>query len=100
MAVKLTKDGPIYSPASRVMDEAIELAIQDRSPYPSRASFLDHDTPDLARWIARAFDDGAAVVLVWPDLSSRVLEPGDQIPAPAPSAALNESGSGTALPAA
>lgn len=100
MAVKITKDGPVYSPASIVMDEAIELAIQDRSPYPSRAAFVDHDTPDLARWIARAFERDHAVVLVWPDGSSRVLQPGDRIPAPAPSAALNSSGSGIERPAA
>ena len=40
------------------------------------------------------------LVLVWPDGSSRVLQPGDQIPAPAPSAALKASGSGIDLPAA
>jgi hypothetical protein len=100
MAVKLTKDGPVLSPASRLVDEAIELVLQDRSPYPDRASFLDHDMPDLAKWIARAFDDDKAVVLVWPDGSSRVLQPGDRIPAPEPSAALSESGSGIDLPAA
>lgn len=100
MAVKITKDGPVYSPASRLMDEAIELAIRDESPYPSSALFLDHDAPDLANRIARAFDEQIAVILVWPDLSSRVLKPGDQIPAPAPSAALSESGSGIDLPAA
>jgi hypothetical protein len=100
MAVKLTKDGPVYSPASRLLDEAIELVLQERSPYPDRAWFLDHDAPQLGESIADAFDDGAAVVLVWPDGSSRVLQPGDQIPAPAPSAALSESGSGIDLPAA
>lgn len=100
MAVKLTKDGPVLSPASRLVDEAIELVLQERSPYPDRAAFLDYDEPGLARSIARAFDDDYAVVLVWPDLSSRVLQPGDQIPAPAPSAALSESGSGIDLPAA
>jgi len=41
-----------------------------------------------------------AVVLVWPDGSSRVLQPGDQIPAPAASAALSDAGSGIDLPAA
>jgi hypothetical protein len=100
MAVKLTKDGPIYSPASLVMDEAIELAIKGRSPYPSPALFLDSDVPDLAACIAEAFEENVSIVLVWPDLSSRVLKPGDQIPAPAPSAALKASGSGIDLPAA
>jgi hypothetical protein len=100
MAVRRTKNGLILSPASRLVDEAIELAIQERSPYPSRSAFLDHDSPRLGESIAKAFDRNHAVVLVWPDLSSRVLKPGDQIPAPAPSAALSESGSGIDLPAA
>jgi hypothetical protein len=102
MAVKLTKDGPVYSPASRLMDEAIELVLQERSPYPDRAWFLDYDAPQLGDSIAQAFDDDHAVVLVWPDGSARVLEPqpGERIPAPAASAALNDSGSGIDLPAA
>ena len=82
------------------MSEAIELVLQDRSPYPDRAWFVDHDAPRLGESIAEAFDDDHAVVLVWPDGSSRVLQPGDRIPAPAPSAALKGSGSGIDLPAA
>jgi hypothetical protein len=81
------------------MDEAIELAIRDESPYPSSALFLDYDAPDLSNRIARAFDERISVILVWPDGSSRVLQPTDQIPAPAPSAALKASGSGIDLPA-
>ena len=54
----------------------------------------------MATCIAEAFDEQISVILVRPDLSSRVLKPGDQIPAPAPSAALSESGSGIDLPAA
>ncbi len=98
MASRVKDTSTVGSPASRVFDAAIELAIKGQSPYPSRASFVDHDSPQLAKEIARAFDQNHAVVLVWPDLSSRVLRPGDQIPAP--SAALKESGSGIALPAA
>ncbi len=100
MAVKLTKDGPVYSPASLLLDEAIELVLQERSPFPDRAWFLDYDAPQLGESIAEAFDEHAAVVLVWPDGSSRVLQPGERVPAPAPSAALSESGSGIDLPAA
>jgi hypothetical protein len=100
MAVTITKDGPIYSPASRLMDEAIELVLQERSPYPDRAWFLDYDAEQLGESIADAFDDRASVILVWPDGSSRVLQPSEPIPAPAPSAALSESGSGVDLPAA
>ena len=33
------------SPAVRVMEAAIELAIEDRSPYPERAVFIDVDSP-------------------------------------------------------
>lgn len=29
------------SPAAKVMDEAIDLAIEGRSPYPDRAAFID-----------------------------------------------------------
>jgi hypothetical protein len=100
MATRVKTKRAADRPASRLMDEAIELAIRDESPYPSSALFLDHDAPDLANRIAAAFDEKISVILVWPDLSSRVLRPGDQIPAPAPSAALSESGSGIDLPAA
>lgn len=87
-------------PSTRVMTQAIELAIKGRSPYPDRASFVNHDSPNLSTAIAQAFDENLVVVLVWPDGSSRVLQPGDQIPAPAPSAALKASGSGIGRPAA
>jgi hypothetical protein len=100
MASTVKNTSLVGSPASKVMDEAIELAIKGRSPYPRSASFVNHDSPCLAKAIARAFDEGYAVVLVWPDGSSRVLQPGDRIPAPAPSAALKASGSGIDLPAA
>jgi hypothetical protein len=100
MASRVKGTSNVGSPASRVMDEAIELAIRGRSPYPSRAAFVNHDSPQLAKEIAGAFDEECAVVLVWPDGSSRVLQPGDRIPAPVPSAALSESGSGIDLPAA
>lgn len=61
------------TPAMRAMQEAIELNIQGRSPYPERAYFLDADAPDLGKWIARATDEGKAVVLVSEDGSTRVL---------------------------
>lgn len=37
------------SPAAKVMDEAIDLAIEGRSPYPGRAAFIDSDTASAAR---------------------------------------------------
>jgi hypothetical protein len=100
MATRVKGTSHIGSPASRLMDEAIELAIQGRSPYPDSASFVNHDAANLAEEIARAFDEGYAVVLVWPDGSARVLQPGARIPAPATSAALKASGSGIDRPAA
>ncbi len=100
MASRVKDPSNVDSPAGRVMDAAIELTIKGQSPYPSRASFVDHDSPCLAKEIVRAFDQQHAVVLVWPDGSSRVLQPGDRIPAPAASAALKASGSGIDRPAA
>jgi len=61
------------SPASRVMDEAIELAIEGRSPFPERAAFIDADTPGIDWAIDRAIKDDLAVVLVSADGSTRVL---------------------------
>jgi len=63
------------SPAARVMDEAIELAIQERSPYPEKALFLDADEPAIGPYICRAVDEGRAVVLVDPDGTTRTLLP-------------------------
>jgi hypothetical protein len=63
------------SPAARVMDEAIELAIQERSPYPEKALFLDADEPEMGSYICRAADEGRAVVLVDPDGTTRTLLP-------------------------
>ena len=61
------------SPAGRVMDEAIELDIEGRSPYPKRATFLDADAPYVGKEIRRAVDDGYAIVLVAADGSTRTL---------------------------
>lgn len=65
------------SPASQVMSEAIDLAIEERSPYPERALFLDVDVPEAAREpeMRRAADEGTSVVLVSSDFSTRVLSP-------------------------
>jgi hypothetical protein len=70
------------SPAMRVMEEAIELAVEERSPYPERAAFINADTPTTAKAIERSFDEQRAVVLVSADGSSRVLLPaGSQLAA-------------------
>jgi hypothetical protein len=63
------------SPAARVMDEAIELAIEERSPYPEKAAFLDADEPSVGSEIRRAADEGRAIVLVAADGSTRTLLP-------------------------
>lgn len=61
------------SPAMRLMQEAIELAIQERSPYPERAVFINDDGPDTGTAIRRAIDEDRAVVLVAPDGSARIV---------------------------
>jgi hypothetical protein len=65
------------SPASRVMREALDLAIEERSPFPERSLFLDADVPLAVRWpeMERAAKEGTSVVLVSQDLSTRVLAP-------------------------
>jgi hypothetical protein len=63
------------SPAGKVMDEAIELALQERSPYPDKSAFIDADTAHAGHEIRRAADEGRAVVLVAADGSTRVLRP-------------------------
>ncbi|HEV2945480.1 MAG TPA: hypothetical protein VGX26_10245 [Solirubrobacteraceae bacterium] len=61
------------TPAARVMNEAIELEIAGRSPYPKRASFIDADTPYVSSEIRRAVDNGNAIVLVEADGSTLTL---------------------------
>jgi len=63
------------SPAAKVMGEAIDLAIEGRSPYPERAVFIDTDTPSAGRDIKRAADEGLSVVLVSSNGSTRILRP-------------------------
>jgi hypothetical protein len=61
------------SPAARAMDEAIELAIEERSPYPERAAFINADDPRTGVAIKRAIDEDRAIVLVSADGSTRIL---------------------------
>lgn len=63
------------SSAARVMDEAINLAIEGRSPYPERAAFIDADAPEAGQEIKRAADQGLSIVLVAVDGSTRILTP-------------------------
>ena len=57
------------------MDEAIDLAIEGRSPYPERAAFIDADARSAGHDIARAADEDLSVVLVSSDGGTRVLKP-------------------------
>jgi hypothetical protein len=72
---------PVMSrPSSIAMDEAIELELEGRNPYPKRAMFLDADEPGLGRAIADSVDEGLAVVLCFSDGTRRIVEirtPGD-----------------------
>lgn len=61
------------SPAAKVMDEAIDLVIEGRSPYPDRAAFIDADTASADQEIKRAVDEGMSAILVARDGSIRVL---------------------------
>jgi hypothetical protein len=61
------------SPAVKVMNEAIELAIEERSPYPDRAAFINAGMPGIGAEIKRALDEDMAIVLVFPDCSTRTL---------------------------
>jgi hypothetical protein len=64
------------TPAGRVMNEAIQLAIQGRSPYPDHAAFIDAGTPTTNRAIQHAEADNCAIVLVDPDGATRILNAG------------------------
>ena len=64
------------SQASIAMDEAIELELEGRNPYPKRAMFLDADEPGLGKAIAQAADEGLAVVLCYADGTRRIIDVG------------------------
>jgi hypothetical protein len=72
MATELTADDG-RTPAARAMDEAIELAIEGRSPYPETAAFIDAEAPGAVEAIKTAADEGRAVVLAYADGGTRVL---------------------------
>jgi hypothetical protein len=70
----VSRDG-VQSPASLKMDEAIELAIEERSPFPERSSFIDAGTPYTEGAIKRAAEEDYSAVVVYPDGSTRVFSP-------------------------
>jgi hypothetical protein len=63
------------SSAAKVMDGAINLAVEGRSLYPERAAFIDADTSSAGHEIERAADEGLSVVLVSANGSTRALRP-------------------------
>ena len=73
MARQVTNDS--QSPAAKVMDEALDLAIEGRLPYPEKAAFIDADEPGAGHAIERAADQGLSVVLVSADGSTHILKP-------------------------
>ena len=74
MARKLNpKESRSASPAAAAMDQAIDLALDGRSAFPERATFIDADAPQAGRFIRHAADEGRAVVLVSADGSTRIL---------------------------
>jgi hypothetical protein len=64
---------PAESPTAKAMDRAIDLTIAGNSPYPENAAFVDADSPHAGHEIARALDEGYAVVLVSSDGRERVV---------------------------
>jgi hypothetical protein len=68
-------DIPGDSPAGKAMNEAIELAIAEESPYPEASMFIDADTPYTEREIAQAFSKGLAAVVVSEDGSTQIIRP-------------------------
>jgi len=67
------RDLPARTPAQRIAHEAVELAIEGRSPYPANSVFIDAEETWTGREIKKAVDEGRAVVLVYPDSSTRIL---------------------------
>lgn len=68
-------NAPEQSPAGKVFDEAIELALEERSPYPESAMFLDADCTFLDEEMKRAAVEGYAVVLVSADGTTEIIPP-------------------------
>jgi hypothetical protein len=64
---------PSKSPTARVMDRAIDLAIEGKSRYPEDAAFIDAESPHAGHEITRALDEGYAVVFVSADGRERVI---------------------------
>ena len=72
----VSRDG-VLSPASKLMDEAIELAIEGRPIVPEHSTFIDADTSHADQEVRWAAEKGSSAVIVDPDGSiSAILSPG------------------------
>ncbi|HEV7942818.1 MAG TPA: hypothetical protein VGP17_08475 [Solirubrobacteraceae bacterium] len=50
-------------PAAKAMGEAIELAIDERSPYPEKAALIDAHEPYIGEEIRHTADEGCCLRL-------------------------------------
>ncbi|MGH2975814.1 MAG: hypothetical protein ACRDLL_13235 [Solirubrobacterales bacterium] len=66
---------PKRSPVPKVMDEAIDLAVEGHSPFPDRAAFIDADASSAGKEAMHAACQGLSVVLVAADGRTHVLAP-------------------------
>ena len=73
----MSVENGVQSPASRLMDEAIDRAIEERPIVPERSSFIDAGTPYTDQRMRRAAEEGYAAVVVYPDGSKRVFPPAE-----------------------
>jgi hypothetical protein len=64
---------PPDSSTARVMDRAIHLAIEGKSPYPEHAAFVDATSARAGYEITPALDEGYTVVLVSGDGRERII---------------------------
>ena len=64
---------PAELPTAKAMNRAIDLAIEGNSPYPENAAFVNADSPHAGHEMARALDEGYAVVLVYSDGRERIV---------------------------
>lgn len=73
----VSRDG-VLSPASKLMDEAIEKDLEGRPIVPERSTFIDADTPHTDQEVRWAAEKGSSAVVVAPDGSIRsILSPED-----------------------
>jgi hypothetical protein len=71
---KLIHEDGSQSPAGDAFDEAIELSLGERMPYPEKASFIDLDRL-TGKDVIDALEQDMAVVVVGADGSAYALKP-------------------------